>query len=184
MATSTLVQKLDGTALESSKTVPGSYSSVSTPDVSNRSQVETFKLRLTAASPPTGATKTINKGAWVVFDYDQSGDQRVLCVEVQDTSGGAVAIGVPVLGVALDTVTVTESSVAGGVTEASIRVVVGGYVETAAVSTGSTKGLALSCDTTNSGRASIADAANVNICGVALADAVSNVAPCWVFKQF
>lgn len=42
MATSTLIQKLDSTAFESSKTVPGSYTAVSTPDVSNRRQVETF----------------------------------------------------------------------------------------------------------------------------------------------
>ena len=42
MATSTLIQKLDTTAFESSKTVPGSYTAVSTPDVSNRRQVETF----------------------------------------------------------------------------------------------------------------------------------------------
>lgn len=183
MATSNLIQKLDGTALISNVTgSPGSYTSVSTPDVSNRSQVETFKIRIVGAGGT--ATKTISKGDWVVFDYDQTGAERVLCVEVQDTSGAAIAIGVPVLGVALDTVTVSEPATTGAVSEALVRVVVGGYVEKAAVSTGSTKGLALSCDTTASGRASIADAANVNICGVALADAASNVAPCWVFKQF
>ena len=42
MATSTLIQKLDATALVPSSTVPGGYDVVGTPDVSNRLQVETF----------------------------------------------------------------------------------------------------------------------------------------------
>ena len=45
MATSTLLQKLDSTALASPTTggeTPGSYVSVSTPNVSNRRQVEVF----------------------------------------------------------------------------------------------------------------------------------------------
>jgi hypothetical protein len=42
MATSTLIQRLDVTALVPSSTVPGGYDVVGTPDVSNRLQVETF----------------------------------------------------------------------------------------------------------------------------------------------
>jgi hypothetical protein len=105
-------------------------------------------------------------------------------VRVIDTSGGPVAIGVPVVGVALDTVSVAEPSVSGQSVEVNIRVVVGGYAEGASVATGSTSGLALALDTTTSGRATIADAANVNICGVALEDATSNAADVWVLKQF
>jgi hypothetical protein len=42
MATSTLIQKLDSTALVTSTTIPGGYQSVETPDVSDRRQIETF----------------------------------------------------------------------------------------------------------------------------------------------
>jgi hypothetical protein len=42
MATSTLIQRLDTNALVPSSTVPGGYDLVSTPDVSNRRQIETF----------------------------------------------------------------------------------------------------------------------------------------------
>ena len=42
MATSTLIQRLESTALVPSSTVPGGYDVVGTPDVSNRLQVEVF----------------------------------------------------------------------------------------------------------------------------------------------
>lgn len=42
MATSTLIQKLDSTALVPSSTVPGGYDLVETPDVSDRRQTEVF----------------------------------------------------------------------------------------------------------------------------------------------
>ena len=42
MATSTLIQRLDVNALKTSTTIPGGYEVVSTPDVSNRRQIETF----------------------------------------------------------------------------------------------------------------------------------------------
>jgi hypothetical protein len=77
---------------------------------------------------------------------------------------------VPVIGVAVETVADGEP----------VTVVVQGFVKAAAVATGSTSGLALALDTTTSGRATIADATNVNICGIALADAASNVAPVMV----
>ena len=171
MATSTLLQQIDGVASNFGATT------------SNRRQVETFVVKNTNGS---GVTKTVTAGQWVSFDTGASGDvisgaDRVRCVKVIDTSGGAVAIGVPVVGVALDSVTVAEPGVSGVSVETPIRVVVAGYAENASVATGSTKDLALALDTTTSGRATIADAANVNICGVALEDAASNVADVWVF---
>jgi hypothetical protein len=51
------------------------------------------------------------------------------------------------------------------------------------VATGSTANLALSLDTTTSGRAAIADAANVNIAAIALEDAASNKADVWVIPS-
>ena len=69
MATSTLIQKLDGTAFESSKTVPGSYTAVSTPDVSNRRQIETFI-----------AGATVVPGDWLQFDTSKTGAEKVLTV--------------------------------------------------------------------------------------------------------
>lgn len=147
MATSTLVQFLG--AGEAGAT-------------SNRSQIETYL-----------AGGTIAAGDWVSFDTSKTGADRVLYVKTVDTSGGAVLIGVPTVGVAL------SAAVAGD----QVRVVVAGYVENAKVATGSTAGLALTLDTTSSGRATIADAANVNICGVALEDAASNLADCYVLKN-
>jgi hypothetical protein len=120
------------------------------------------------------ASGTITAGQWVNFDYSKTSTDKVVYVTVQDTSGGAVAIGVPVIGVAVSSTTAANQEV---------RVCIAGYCAVAAVATGSTSGLALALDTTTSGRATIADAANVNVCGVALADAVSNAAPVLVYRQ-
>jgi hypothetical protein len=149
MATSTLVQFLE----------PGSDG-----DISNRSQVETFL-----------ASGAIAKGDWVNFDTGKTGADRCLYVKVEDTSGGAIALGVPVIGVAL------EAAAAAG---AQVRVVVAGYVKEANVATGTAAGVALALDTTTSGRAVAADAANVNLAGISLAVAASNTAPCLVLKKF
>jgi len=117
------------------------------------------------------ASGAITAGQWVNLDYAKtSNEDKLAFVTVTDTSLGAVAIGVPAIGVAKNTAADGEPVV----------VVVQGFCEVAAVATGSTSGLALALDTTTSGRATIADAANVNICGIALADAVSNVAPVMV----
>lgn len=148
MATSTLIQFLDA----------GQDG-----DVSNRSQVETFF-----------ASTAITKGDWVSLDTAKTGADRVLFVSTIDTSGGAIALGVPVVGVALETVAIG----------AQVRVVIAGYVKEANVATGTAAGIALSLDTTNSGRAVAADAANVNIAGISLAVAAANVAPCFVTKKF
>jgi hypothetical protein len=87
MATSTLIQKLDSTALESSKTVPGSYSTVATPDVSNRRQVETFI-----------ASGDITKAQLLSFDLSKADDLKTLFVVPADLSGAAT---LGVVGVAL-----------------------------------------------------------------------------------
>jgi hypothetical protein len=88
MATSTLIQKLDSTALESSKTVPGSYSTVSTPNVSNRRQVETFI-----------ASGAITEAELLSFDLSKADDLKTLFVVPADLSG-ANTLGV--VGVALN----------------------------------------------------------------------------------
>ena len=114
------------------------------------------------------ASGAITKGQWVGLDFAKSSNEdRLAFVTVTDTSAGAIAIGVPAIGVAVEAAADGEP----------VTVVVQGFVEQAAVATGSTSGLALALDTTISGRAAIADAVNVNICGIALADAVLNVAP-------
>ena len=117
------------------------------------------------------ASGAITKGQWVNLDYAKlSNEDKLTFVTVQDTSSGAINIGVPVIGVAVETVADGEP----------VIVVVQGFVAEAEVVTGSTSGLALALDTTTSGRATIADAANVNICGIALANASGNVAPVMV----
>jgi hypothetical protein len=117
------------------------------------------------------ASGAITAGQWVNLDYAKtSTEDKLAFVTVTDTSGGAITIGVPVIGVAVETVADGEP----------VTVVVQGFVKSASVASGSTSGLALALDTTTSGRAAIADAANVNICGIALANAVSNVAPVMV----
>lgn len=117
------------------------------------------------------ASGAITAGQWVGLDFAKTSNaDKLAFVKVTDTSGGAIAIGVPVIGVAVETVADGEP----------VTVVVQGFVAFAAVATGTTSGLALALDTTTSGRATIADAANVNICGIALANAVSNNAPCMV----
>jgi hypothetical protein len=165
MATSTLIQKLDRTALVSNTTgSPGSYSTVSTPDVSNRSQEETFL-----------AGGTIAKGDFVSLDTTKTGDQKALFVLTVDTSGGAVALGVPTVGVALASATAGQK----------VDVCIAGYCAQANVLNGTAAGIALTVDTTTSGRGVAADAANVNICAVSLTAAgASNTAEVMVIKQF
>ena len=148
MATSTLIQFLG----------PGEAG-----DTSNRSQVETFL-----------ASSAIAKGDWVSLDPSKSGADRCLYVGVIDTSAGAVPLGVPVIGVALEAASI----------DGQVRVVIAGYVAQANVASLTAAGIALALDTTTSGRAVAADAANVNLAGVSLAAAAGNIAPCMVLKKF
>ena len=97
MATSTLIQKLDSTALKSSTTVPGSYETVSTPNVSNRRQVETFI-----------ASGAIAEAELLSFDLSKADDLKTLYVVPADLSDGT-KLGV--VGVALN------SAVDGGKVE-------------------------------------------------------------------
>ncbi len=97
MATSNLIQKLDSTALKSSTTIPGSYETVSTPNVSNRRQVETFI-----------ASGAITEAELLSFDLSKADDLKTLFVVPADLSG-ATTLGV--VGVALN------SAVDGGKVE-------------------------------------------------------------------
>lgn len=158
MATSTLIQYLAQNQT--------SGLGVSVPvgaGASNRSQEETFI-----------AGGTIAKGDFVSLDTSKTGADKALFVLVVDTSAGAVALGVPTVGVALAAATAGQK----------VDVCVAGYCAQAAVATGTAAGVALSLDTSNSGRAAAADAANVNICAVSLTVAALNSAEVMVIKQF
>ena len=97
MATSNLIQKLDSTALKSSTTVPGSYETVSTPNVSNRRQVETFI-----------ASGAIAEAELLSFDLNKADDLKTLFVVPADLSSDKT---LGVVGVALN------SAVDGGKVE-------------------------------------------------------------------
>jgi hypothetical protein len=139
MATSTLIQKLDGTAFESSKTVPGSYTSVATPDVSNRRQVETFI-----------AGGTVAAGDVVALDLSKTGALKALTVVEAPANAGALAIGV-CIGSAESDGSLTADS--------KINVVVTGYVASADVETGVAAGQALVVGSTAGRFAAMANAA-------------------------
>jgi hypothetical protein len=165
MATSTLIQRLDSTALVTSTTIPGGYQTVTTPDVSNRRQVETFIA---------GATVVV--GDWLQFDTSKTGAERVLTV-IQATN---VALGNPlVVGVCLGSADSDGSLTVGS----KINVIVSGYAEVANVDGAVVAGSPLAVDTT-AGRAHVAVTGDLSVCGVALAADVANVAPVWIYKQF
>ena len=166
MATSTLIQKLDATALISNVSgSPGSYTSVSIPDVSNRRQVETFI-----------AGATVIPGDWMQFDTSATGAARVLTV----IQAAAVATGNPlVCGVLLGSAESDGSLTVGS----KVNVVVSGYVEGVNVDGAVVAGSPLTVDAI-AGSANVAVAADVAVCGVALEADVANKAACWVYKQF
>ena len=169
MATSTLIQKLDATALTTSTTVPGGYQVVSTPDVSNRRQVETFIA---------GATVAV--GDWLQFDTSKSSaPERVLTV-IQASANGT---GNPlVVGVCLGSAETTGALTVGS----KINVVVGGLAEKANVANAvAAAGVALTVEAAGAGQAVAITAADTGpACGVTLGAPVANVAPVWVYKQF
>ena len=158
MATSTLIQYLETagvTGLGVSAPVGAA--------TSDRSQTETFL-----------AGGTITAGDFVSLDVSQSGANKALFVVTVDTSGGAVALGVPTVGVALASATSGEK----------VQVCIGGFCKSANVATGTAANVALALDTTNSGRAVAADAANVNIAAISLTVAAANKAEVFVLKHF
>lgn len=166
MATSTLIQRLDQSALVTSTTVPGGYTVVTTPDVSNRSQEETFL-----------AGGTITAGDWVIFDTSATGAARVLTViQSPATAGNPLAVGV-----ALNSATAGQR----------VDVCIAGYAASANVATlaagAQAKGQAITTSGAVAGRAIKYDAAvhtNASPVAVLLEDAAANVAAVWVFKQF
>jgi hypothetical protein len=167
MATSTLIQRLDGTALVPSSTVPGGYDVVTTPDVSNRRQIETFIA---------GATVAV--GDWVAFDTSKTGALRVLTV----IPAANVALGNSlVVGVLLSSAETDGTLTAGS----KVNVIVAGYAEKAKVVAGvAAAGVPLVVvASTPSAEANVA--ANISgPCGVSLAASAAGVAPVWVYKQF
>jgi len=173
MATSNLVQKLSATALVSNTTgSPGSYTSVATPDVSNRRQVETFI-----------AGGTVVPGDWLMFDTSKTGSAKVLTV-VQATAASAAGNAL-VVGVCLGS---AESS--GALTAGSkINVITSGYAATANVdsTTVTAAGVPLVVDNTTgvAGRAQIQKAGVIaSACGVTLSVPGTNTAEVWIYKQF
>lgn len=168
MATSTLIQKLDGTALVPSSSPPGSYSVVATPDVSNRRQVETFL-----------AGATVALGDWVAWDTTKTGAERALFV----VPAAVVATGNPlVVGVVLSSAESTGALVAGS----KINVVISGYCEGAKVDNAvAAAGVALVVDNTGAGIANaLAAADTASACGVSLEAAAAGRCDVIVYKQF
>jgi hypothetical protein len=173
MATSTLIQKLDATALVPSSTVPGGYDVVDTPDVSNRRQVETFI-----------AGATVVAGDWLQFDTSATGAARVLTV----IQAGGNGTGNPlVVGVCLGSAQPDGALTAGS----KINVIVAGYAEEANCAVGggapvNAAGIAITVGAAGAGQGvAIAAGQTGPACGVSLATAsAGNVAPVWVYKQF
>lgn len=140
MATSTLIQKLDATAFISNITgSPGSYTSVATPDVSNRRQVETLL---------TGGTVAV--GDAVALDVSASGAAKALTVIEAPANSGALVMGVCIGSAETDGSLTTGSKV---------NVVVTGYVASADVETGVAAGQALVVGATAGRFAALANAA-------------------------
>jgi hypothetical protein len=170
MATSTLIQRLDATALVPSSTVPGGYDVVTTPDVSNRRQIETFIA---------GATVAV--GDWLEFDTSKTGAERVLTV----IQAGANGTGNPlVVGVCLG------SAQSDGLltAESKINVIVAGYAEGVNVDNAvGAAGIPLAVSAT-AGRAQATilpvGIGSGGVCGVSLEAAVGNKCDVWVYKQF
>lgn len=164
MATSTLIQYLDST-----DAITGAQLG---PSLSNRRQVETFKLKVAAG----GGTVSIAANAWVMFDSTQTGSEKVLCVRTAGTSANGTGLTV---GVALEAVSVTATATTGA--EDLVRVVVGGFAQ-AAINASAGQSLVVQT------AAGVGDAASAGItcspCGVALTTAAPGLGEVWVLKQF
>ena len=158
MATSTLIQYLETSQVTGlGVSVPVGAGAM------NRSQTETFL-----------AASAITAGDFVSLDTTQTGADKALFVGVVDTSAGAVALGVPTVGVALRDAALGEK----------VDVCVAGFCAVANVVNGVAAGAAVALDTTTSGRATTADAANVNIAAICLTLAAGNKAEVMVLKRF
>ena len=167
MATSTLIQRLDTNALVPSSTIPGGYDLVSTPDVSNRRQMETFIL---------GGTVAVCD--WVALDITQPDADKALFV----IKAGAFAVnGNPlVVGVVLSSAETTGALTSGS----RVNVIVAGYAASANTNGAPAAGVPLVVQTV----AGAADAAGAGItappCGAVLADLGGGKAEVLVYKHF
>lgn len=174
MATSTLIQNLDSTAFESSKTVPGSYTQISPKGVSHRLQTEVFL-----------ASATVAKNDAVAFDLSKSEDgDKTLYVIKADTD---VATSTCVVGIVLGSAETDGSLTAGskvlvlvsGIASASVD---GATVAGSRLVAGATAGqLALAADIVESGSATVVQRP---IVAIAVEADTANVAKVFFIKQF
>ena len=162
MATSTLIQFLESG--EGAKT-------------SHRRQTESFLITL-ANGGGAPATISIAPGTWVSFDATKAAADKMLYVRPSGTTPAAGSTHV--VGVVAEGADALID--AGGTLDVRIEVVISGYVQEAAVTTGVAAGAALVVDTT-AGRADAAAAGEIP-CGVALTLAAGNVAEVLVIKNF
>jgi hypothetical protein len=181
MATSTLIQKLDGTALISNVSgSPGSYTSVAIPDVSNRRQVETFLVTLTNGGGAP-AVVTLASGTWMAFDTTKTGAEKVLFVRV---APGSAATANLVVGPVAETISTRELP-AGASETLKVEVVVSGWAianvdDAAAIVVGD----ALVVDAT-AGMAEEYTAADVYLpCATCLTAPAGDKAEVFVLKRF
>lgn len=174
MATSTLIQKLDSTAFESSTSVPGSYTVVSPKGVSHRLQTEIFL-----------ASATVAVGDAVAFDLSKTADgDKTLYVLKADTD---VATATCVVGIVLSSAETDGSLTAeskvlvltSGVASANVD---GATVAGSRLVCGATAGqLALAADIVESGAATVVQRP---IVAIAVEADTSNVAKVFFIKQF
>lgn len=169
MATSTLLQKLDGTALSSPTTggeTPGSYVSVSTPNVSNRKQTEIFI-----------ASATVAVGDAVAFDLNKTLDSdKTLYVIKADTD---VATSTAIVGIVLGSADTDGSLTAGSKIKVQLTGVVTANVDGATVA-----GSAL-CVGATAGQLAVYTAASVQpIVAIACEPDTANFAKVLMLKQF
>ena len=114
------------------------------------------------------ASAAVDEGDWLVFDDAKSDTDQVLYVK----TAVAGSLGAVVCGVA----------VADAAAGERVQVVTSGYA-VAKVTASTAAKSPLSVDTTD-GTGTLADAANVIVCGQALDAESGGFAPCWVFKRF
>ena len=166
MATSTLIQKLDSTAFESSKTVPGSYTAISPKGVSHRLQTEVFL-----------ASATVAVGDAVAFDLSKTADgDKTLYVIKADTD---VATSTCVVGIVLSSAETDGSLTA----ESKILVLTSGLAE-ANVDGATVAGSNLTVGATAGQLAVASAAATYPTVAIAVEADTTNVARVLFLKQF
>jgi hypothetical protein len=166
MATSTLIQKLDSTAFESSKTVPGSYTAISPKGVSHRLQTEVFL-----------ASATVAVGDAVAFDLSKTADgDKTLYVIKADTD---VATSTCVVGIVLG-----SAETDGSLTAESKVLVLTSGVASANVDGATVAGSNLTVGATAGQLAVASAAATFPVVAIAVEADTANVAKVLFINQF